>query len=255
MVVKADLGDLAQREVVSVRVEGGAALLHELIPVSLTNRGVAQVGDERHRLLEIVHHGLHGRPGGPLAHLPADFLQLFADAHRHILHDLDVQVLELAILESVVNADPFLADGPQVVQQLCILLRLEELLEGRARHGEYVHARLELLLLRAETRGLFRRGGQESLCRVQRKPGVGCLNLLGRLRHERVPVVDDVLHELVHGPAQLLLERLFRLVEVRRRLGEHVDKGHPAVVEGVELGDALGGRGHVHPVQGGVNGA
>ena len=112
VVGEAEVGHLAERKVGTVRVELATALLHELLPVPLPNRGIAQIRDEWHRLLEAVDDRLHGRPRHPVVHLAPDLLQLLTDPHGHVLHDLDVQIFEFAVFQSVVNADPFLANRP-----------------------------------------------------------------------------------------------------------------------------------------------
>ena len=49
VVLEAELDDGVQRELLRVRVEGLAHLLHQVLPVALAHRGVAKVGDERHQ--------------------------------------------------------------------------------------------------------------------------------------------------------------------------------------------------------------
>ena len=96
---------------------------------------------------------------------------------------------------------------------------------------------------------------EESLGGVERKLRVWRVDLLWRLRDERVPVVAHVLHELVHGAPEFLLERLLRLVQVRGRLGEHVDEGHPRVIQRFQLREFRRRRRRVHALQRRVDGA
>ena len=54
VLVEAEGDDHVEREVVRVRVEDLAHLLHQTLPMPLAHGGVAQVADERHQLLQVV---------------------------------------------------------------------------------------------------------------------------------------------------------------------------------------------------------
>eukprot|EP00962_Isochrysis_galbana_P028268 scaffold8907_cov105-Isochrysis_galbana.AAC.5 len=201
VVLEAELEHPLERERVGVRVEALPDLLHQLRPVPVPHRRVAQVADERHQLLDAVDL-IRKR----VEHLPAlDLLLELVDALAVLLgHSVDgarVHAAELAKLPLVHRLGPLAKHGPDRLELAQVLLDGGRLLVGRRVDGEDGEAGDHLGLALADGLAL---GPEEAVA---------------RLAH---PIV-----EVVERRDQVVLQVGLGFLQPARRVGQHLGVGAP----------------------------
>mmetsp|Transcript_8381 Transcript_8381/g.35026 ORF Transcript_8381/g.35026 Transcript_8381/m.35026 type:complete len:200 (+) Transcript_8381:8869-9468(+) len=170
--VQLQVCDFSEREVVGVRVERLAALLHDLRPVPLADRGVAQVHNKRHGLLEPVDGVLERSPRPPLDAAFVGTLNLLAQLHHVLvdslrggLHLLHAQIAKLPERPDVVLREPVLDEVPERAEHFHLRLHAPDRLQTRRWRSEDAQALTHFSLARAEGR----RGGVERRERFRRR--------------------------------------------------------------------------------------
>lgn len=129
-------------------------LLHELRPVAVAKPLVAQVEDERQRLLELVDCVLERVERLPAFRLPLELVDALGEGGGKAFHHRNVDRDELAVLPLVPVVRPLAAHLPDLLEQLEVALRLRRLLVRRQVDVEDVEAGPDLRLLGADRRNM-----------------------------------------------------------------------------------------------------